>query len=230
MRTMKIIIACLICTMIMGFLLPVGKVEAASNEVKKDASLGGWELVTDNTPSMMKEEDSARINTALKDIGGSFDVLDLVATQVVSGTNYMYLVYGREANSTDYGYYFVTVYEDVKGNDSIIGLTSIDINNIQAATPLGDGATGAWAVRKSGKAGMLPDENAQASFDAINNGEVIYNPVALLATQIVSGTNYKALCIGNDKNLYVVTWYRNLQGNASLTFTECVNIGEYLNL
>lgn len=79
------------------------------------------------------------------------------------------------------------------------------------------GATGAWAVRKSGKAGVFPDENAQASFDTINNGEGLYNPVALLATQAVSGTNYKALCIGNDKNLYVVTWYRNLQGNASLT-------------
>ncbi len=55
----------------------------------------------------------------------------------------------------------------------------------------------------------------------------MYNPVALLATQLVSGTNYKALCKGNDKNLYVVTWYRDLKGNASLTSAECVNIGAY---
>ena len=55
----------------------------------------------------------------------------------------------------------------------------------------------------------------------------MYNPVALLATQVVTGTNYKALCTGNDKNLYVLTWYKDLKGNVSLTSNECVNIGAY---
>ncbi len=189
--------------------------------------VGGWTLVTDNTPAMMSDADSARIEAVLKDHGGRFDVLGIVATQVVSGANYMYLVYGTDANSALPGYYFITVYENTQGEDSIIGITPIDMTAIQTGTPLGEGETGAWAVKGTGKPGMLPDQDAQASFDAINTGDVMYNPVALLATQVVSGTNYKALCRGNDQNLYVVTWYKDLQGNASLTSAECVNIGAY---
>ncbi len=206
----------------------------ATEEIAEDAAptaekpmVGGWALVTDNTPGMMSEDDSARINAVLKFQGGDFDVLGLVATQVVSGANYMYLVYGTDAGSTTPGYYFITVYEDTNGNDSIIGVTPIDLTAIQTGTPLGEGATGAWVVKGTGKPGMLPDQDAQASFDAINTGDVMYNPVALLGTQVVSGTNYKALCRGNDQNLYVVTWYKDLQGNSSLTSAECVNIGAY---
>ncbi len=227
MRKMNIIAAGLACVAIIGFVLTGCKTEAASQAPKKVSALGGWTLVSDNTPGMMNEEDSTRIKEVLKGEGGDYEVLNLVATQVVSGANYMYLVYGTEKDSKDPGYYFVTVYEDTKGNDSIVGTTAIDVTAIQTGKPLGKGATGAWVVRGSGKPGMLPDENAQASFDAINNGDVMYNPCALLATQVVSGTNYKALCKGNDGNLYVVTWYRDLKGNSSLTSAECVDIGAY---
>ncbi|WP_034444896.1 hypothetical protein [Butyrivibrio sp. AE2032] len=226
MRKMSLIAAAIACAVIFVFGFSGFKSEAAM----QGQSLGGWSLVDNNSPSMMKDEDSARIKTVLQDQGYNFNVLDLVATQVVSGANYMYLVYGTTADSTVPGYYFVTVYENTQGVDSIVGVSPIDVTSIQTGAPLGFGATGAWVVRGTGKAGMLPDQNAQASFDAINNGDVMYNPVALLATQVVSGTNYKALCRGNDKNLYVVTWYKNLQGNSSLTSSECVNIGAYSGL
>ncbi|MCR5403668.1 MAG: hypothetical protein K6E91_07610 [Butyrivibrio sp.] len=225
MRKISMIITSLICAVIISLVFIGGKAEAASNDNKPKT--GDWTLFTDNTPCMMSEEDSTRISAALKDHGGNFDVLGLVATQVVSGTNYMYLAYGKEANEAIPRYYFIKLYSDTKGNNSIASVASIDVTNIQTGTPIGKGATGAWAVRSSGKPGMLSDQSAQESFDAVNNGDVKFNPVALLATQPVSGTNYKALCTGSDKNLYVITWYADLQGNASLTSAECVNIGAY---
>lgn len=225
MKKINIFITGIVCAIIFGLFLTGFRSMTASEAAKQ--VVGGWSIVDDNTTAMMKEEDSARIKAVLDENGGNFNVIDLVATQVVSGVNYMYLVYGTEADSTVPGYYFVTVYEDTKGNDSIHAITSIDVTAIQTATPLGKGATGAWAVRGSGKAGMFNDQDVQASFDAINKGDVMYNPVALLATQVVAGTNYKALCQGKDKNLYVVTWYKDLQGNSSLTSAECVNIGAY---
>ncbi len=99
----------------------------------------------------MSEPDATRITNAIKANGGDFQALGLVATQVVSGANYMYLVYGAETGSVVPGYYFMTVYEDTKGNDTVIGTTAIDVTTIQTAAPLGKGATGAWAVRGSGK-------------------------------------------------------------------------------
>ena len=227
MRKITMIITGLACAVFVGCIFSGFKAYAASEVTKQQPIVGGWTLVADNSPSMMKEEDSTRIKEVLKEQNANFDVLDLVATQVVSGVNYMYLAYGTDQENTVPGFYFVTVYEDTKGNDSILGITAIDVTSIQTGTPLGKGATGGWAVRGTGKAGMLPDQDAQASFDAINKGDIIYNPVALLATQVVSGTNYKALCTGNDKNLYVLTWYKDLKGNVSLTSTECVNIGAY---
>jgi hypothetical protein len=229
MRKISLIITILVAVAILASVFSGFQAKAAS-EAPKQAALGGWSLAENNNPVMMSDKDSTRIKNVLKNSDADFTALDLVATQVVSGTNYMYLVYGTTADNTISGYYFVTVYEDTKGNDTIIGTTPIDVTSIQTGTPLGKGATGGWAVRGSGKPGMLPDENAMASFDAINNGDVMYNPIALLATQVVSGTNYKALCRGNDNNLYVVTWYKDLQGGASLTSAECVNIGAYSGL
>ncbi|MCR4657162.1 MAG: hypothetical protein K5770_13200 [Lachnospiraceae bacterium] len=224
MRKTGMMITSLVCAIFIGLIFMGNRTEAASRHKPKT---GGWTLFTDNSPCMMSEKDSIRISEALKDHGGHFEVLGLVAAQVVSGTNYMYLAYGTEANEAIPGYYFIKLYSDTKGHNSIVSVASIDVTKIQTGKPLGKAATGAWAVRTSGKPGMFPDQNVQASFDAINNGDVIYNPVALLAAQPVSGTNYKALCTGNDKKLYVVTWYVDLQGNASLTSSECVNIGAY---
>ena len=229
MRKMSIV-AAIIASIIIAFVAPGFKSLAASEAPMQKQMVGGWTYVDNNKTAMMNEKDSARIEKVIKDNGGNFQPIDLIATQVVSGTNYMYLVYGTGPNGVVPGYYFVTVYEDTKGNDTIVGNTAVDVTAINTAEPLGKGATGAWAVRGSGKPGMLPDQNAQASFDAINKGDVMYNPVALLATQVVSGTNYKALCKGNDQNLYVVTWYKDLQGNASFTSAECVDIGAYSGL
>lgn len=227
MSKTSLIIAGLICTVVISFIIPGFKSNAASNESKQSPKLGGWSLVEENNTAMLEEDDANRIQTALKGSGSNLEVLDLIATQVVAGVNYMYLTYGTPAGNTVPGYYFVTIYEDLKGNCTIIGTTPVDVTDIQTGTPLGQGATGAWAVSESGKACMFADQNAQASFDAINNRSVMYNPVALLATQLVSGTNYKALCKGKDMNLYVVTWYRDLKGNSSLTSAKCVNIGAY---
>ncbi len=201
--------------------------QALSVAAGQEQVLGGWSLVTNNKTSMMSETYSNRINEVLKESGANFQIIDIVATQIVSGMNYMYLAYGTYGDSTVPAYYFVTVYENTAGIDSLIGITPIDVTAVQTAAPHGTGSLGGWTVKGSGKAGMLPDQDAQASFDAINKGDVVYNPVALLATQVVSGINYKALCKGSDKNLYVVTWYKDLQGNASFTAAECVNIGAY---
>ena len=140
---------------------------------KQQPIVGGWTLVADNSPSMMKEEDSTRIKKVLKEQKANFDVLDLVATQVVSGVNYMYLVYGTDQENTVPGFYFVTVYEDSKGNDSILGITAIDVTSIQTGTPLGKGATGGWAVRGTGKAGMLPDQDAKKKLNLETEDKII---------------------------------------------------------
>ena len=188
--------------------------------------LGGWELNKDYTPHMIDEEEEKLFEEGVKKASGEYELIDLVATQLVAGTNYMYLTYGKAEDGTE-GYAMLVLYKNLQGEVESANATFIDINDIKTAAPLGEGATGAWAVRGTGKPGMLPEQEAQESFDAINTGDVMYNPVALLGTQVVSGLNYKALCRGNDDNLWVVTWYRNTQGEAELLSAETLDIGAY---
>ena len=128
MRKMNLIIAAIACVALCASVLTGFKSLAATNEAAQGKTLGGWEVAEQNNPVMINEKDNDRIETVLKGSGDNFKVLDLVATQVVSGTN------------------------------------------------------------------------------------------------------YKALCRGSDGNLYVVTWYNDLQNNASFTSAECVNIGAYSGL
>ncbi len=74
---------------------------------------------------------------------------------------------------------------------------------------------------------MMNEEDSVRIKEVLKGQEGNYDVLSLVATQVVSGTNYKALCRGDDKNLYVVTWYKDLKGNSSLTSAECVNIGAY---
>lgn len=49
-------------------------------------------------------------------------------------------------------------------------------------------------------------------------GDNKYQPVTLLETQVVSGTNYKVLCTEKDTNKYVVLQiYQDLNGNVELS-------------
>ena len=77
---------------------------------------------------------------------------------------------------------------------------------------------------------MMDDADSARIAVTLRGDGTDFDVLDLVATQVVSGTNYKALCRGNDDNLYVVTWYCDLQDNASLTSAECVNIGAYSGL
>ena len=88
----------------------------------------------------------------------------------------------------------------------------------------------------TGKPGTLGSQEAQASFDKAVEGlvGVGYNPIQLLATQLVSGTNYIALARGKvvgveDKpELYVISWYEDLSGNCEIKNIAKFDLNQYV--
>ena len=95
-------------------------------------------------------------------------------------------------------------------------LVFIDPTDLQISNPDGD-ALGSWEVVTSGKPGMRPFEEAQITFEQVAfTSEVMLNPVGLLYTQVVAGTNYVAISTGSDGNLYLTKWYCDLDGNGTL--------------
>ena len=82
---------------------------------------------------------------------------------------------------------------------------------------------GGWKTVESEET-TLPEDAAKA-FETALNGLVgcTYKPVALLGTQVVSGTNYCILCeltpvVPNPTPSYALVYiYADLQGNAEIT-------------
>ncbi len=61
-----------------------------------------------------------------------------------------------------------------------------------------------------------------------------YNPIQLLGTQVVEGTNYRALALGtvpgneDHPGLYVITWYEDLAGDSTILSIEKLDLLTYV--
>ena len=181
---------------------------------------GGWTVDLDQTPAMLPEADQNIFDQAALD---GYTLIYTLATQVVAGTNYAFLA------RNDEGWAIIKVYRDLKGNVTVAGINAIDVQNILTAQEaLPADLVGGWAVHGTGKPPMLPAEEAEAAYETANiAAERNLKPIALLATQLVAGTNYKVLAEENGA-LYVVTVYQPLTGDAAITEALPLDLLAYL--
>ena len=146
---------------------------------------GGWTNAEDPeiTPELRKLCEKAMDGLE----GAVHTPVALLATQVVAGTNYRILfrttIVVPDAVET---YSIGTLYEDLEGN-----VTLTDLESTSAETDLTEDL-GGWTQPESV---VLPQE-AKEAFDTAMDGlvGVDYQPLALVASQVVAGTNYRILC------------------------------------
>ena len=191
-----------------------------------NAMLGGWQTADVARTEMDENEATVFTKATEKLLGEEYEPVCVLATQVVSGTNYAFLAKGTSVTASPASSFLILkVYEDLEGNVKLESISEIDVTDIKTREDTDDNILGGWTVKDSGKPGSLGSEEAQASFDKAME-EVLgvgYNPIQLLATQVVNGTNYIALVRGSaisvddTPELYVITWYADLQGNSKVT-------------
>ncbi|MBR2825076.1 MAG: hypothetical protein IKE51_02255 [Solobacterium sp.] len=212
--------------------------EASAEAEKPGTMLGGWTVFADNNVSLMPE-DQTRFEKALEGwTGVGYEPLTVLATQVVSGTNYAYLAKGTTITANPgIGYYVVTIYENLSGETEILCIKDLDFVNPIVTEDAPEQLAGGWTVTNYAKPGMLPGEDIESSFVKAQETHVgvALNPIALLGTQVVSGTNYCALCRGATvtpdaiTNLYLVTWNQDLQGNSKILEVKRLDINYYVD-
>lgn len=201
------------------------------------AVLGGWQVFEENT-AHIGDDDIARFEKAMEGlVGVGYEPLDVIATQVVSGTNYAYLAKGTTVTAQpEVGYYVVVVYENTQGEVQLHAINKIELGDVKVvANPEGENLVGAWEVMDTGKAGMLPGEDIQVAFDEAmtNLLGVSLNPIALLGTQVVNGTNYMVLSRGKTVtpeatlNLYVTTFNVNTEGKVEVLSNDIFDLLSY---
>ena len=207
--------------------------EAAPAEQSPEALAGGW-TVNESYNELLADDDKARFEKAIEGlVGVGYTPIQVIGTQVVNGTNYAYLASGTTVTAEPVsGYYIVNVNESSSGEISVVNIAQIDIADVKTRDAAG-AALGGWQATDTGKPGMLPGEEAQSSFDAATkDGDMIYNPIVLLGTQVVAGTNYKALCRGKAAdgtvNLYVVTWFAGVNGENTVLESALFDLESYV--
>ena len=187
--------------------------EGVSSEeaADKDADLaGGWTVSEDG-----KVTDDAKnaLEKALEAYTGmEFEAKALLGTQIVAGTNYKLLCIGTTVTAEpESAWKVVTVYADLDGN--------AEITDVYDFEDFDKDLTGAYALNEEALTSEDSDRMEKA-LEGLTGAD--YEPVVLLATQVVSGTNYKYLCLETTvtanpvSSWAVVTVYEDLDGSCSI--------------
>ena len=203
--------------------------EAEEIEVESTEPMdGAWEI-TDNTAVALPEDVQTAFDKALeKFVGSNLTPVAYVADQVVAGTNYMILCEAETVTAEPLkSYQMVIVYSDLDGNAELTTVKDFDLT----AYTEGDNTeinaeelAGGWSVPEETVTTSIPDK-AKAAFDKAVDGMTgnEIEPLALLGTQVVAGTNYAFICKSTlatqepVTGIQIVTVYEDLDGESSIT-------------
>lgn len=196
---------------------------SASAETTQEAEMtGAYEVNKDLKAAKLPEDAEKAFEKALEGLTGeSYEPIALLGRQVVSGTNYAILCKGTPSYpDAQSELAVVTIYEDLSGSASILSVEPFDLSAIAGTDHTIDkkeGVTGAFETNTQYEAEALP-EDVQNAFSQLEDS-ASYASVALLGTQVVSGTNYAILCLHTadlESTWDVVTVYEDFDGKASL--------------
>ena len=178
---------------------------------------GGWTRAS--SPVITSDIQALFDKATLGMVGTRYKPIAYLASQVVAGTNHMFLCsFSSVVPNAVATYVLVTIYEDLQGNASLYDVRESD------AEAIGDSnLSGGWTASESPKVTSAAKKALTKATDGLAGAS--YNPVALLGTQVVAGTNYRILCevtpvVPNAQTDYmVVQVYADLSGNAEITET-----------
>lgn len=171
---------------------------------------GGWER---SASPVVTEEQKAVLEKALEGLtGAEYEPLAYLGSQVVAGTNHRFLCKVTPVVPDASGSYcVVTVYEDLEGNAELT-----EVLNSDDEAPEELELDGGWSIAETPEV----TEEARAALEkaVAHIGEDAYTPLALLATQVVAGTNYSILCQQNSEEggYAIVQVNEDLQGEAEI--------------
>ena len=162
------------------------------------ALLGGW-TTSDLCVTALTDEEKQLFETAKGGLlGVDYTPVQVLATQVVSGTNYAYLLKGTTVTKEPVtSYYIGVVYKDLSDNAELTALNVIDPADLKTVADTEE-VLGGWQVTEGIEA-VIPDENLQAAFASAKESllGVDMEPIAVLGTQVVNGTNALVLSRGH---------------------------------
>lgn len=197
-------------------------VEAEAEDNKRP--VGGWETAASTE---VTEEHKKFFKEAVGKLDGYFyEPVALLATQVVSGTNYVFLCTSTiEANNAANTMKYTYIYVDLSGKATYQGDKDLALPGVD-----GQQKSGGWEMAKNTT--ITEDiKKVMAKATETLTGAT-YEPVAYIGSQVVAGKNHAILCKSspsvkelNGATTYIlVTIYEDLQGKCEITETKDIDL------
>jgi hypothetical protein len=235
----KIIFSFLLLTILALFVGCGKKSEETETELGNN-KVGGWELILTDTKASIPEEASKAFKEAFEGyVGLNVEEVALLGTQVVAGTNYMFLCKGTPVVAKPTTSYKVAiVYKDLEGKSKVSEVKDFDIANYANSDNdyKGEKVTGGWSTEFPAE-GVKLEDKIQNLFDntAKKMVGISYSPIAVLGKQIVSGTNYAVLAYGKlstadaTTGVYLLTLNEDLKGNQKVVSSSYIDLADFNN-
>ena len=193
---------------------PAEAAEEPAAEENAAFVLGGWTPA--ESPAITVDMENLLGQATESLLGATYMPVAYLGSQLVAGRNHAFVCRVTPVTADPVETYaIVTVYEDLEGKASLRNVYESGAETGISELP------GAWS--QAGEQNEVNDE-LQAIFDKALEGYtgMGFKPLALLATQLVSGTNYRFVCEsipvdGGEHGCAIVTVYADLEGNAEIS-------------
>ena len=209
---------------------PKAAEEQPAQEPASVGMVGGWTPAEDFS---VTDERRAIFDKGMAVLlGVDYEPLAYLGSQVVAGTNHVFLVKGTVVVPTrPVSYALAYLYEDLQGNVKLLNIADLPIVP-QADGTLAlpeEGLMGGWAYVED--PAFTDEEEAKLEAALQNQVGASYAIVACVAEQVVAGLNRCLLVqvtpvVPNARPHYALAYvYTDLQGNSSLTQVIDLDIG-----
>ena len=205
---------------------------AQENELTNEPLAGGWTPAEDFSVTDERKAVFDKGMAAL--LGVDYEPLAYLGSQVVAGTNHVFLVKGTAVVPTrPLSYALAYFYEDLQGNARIMNIADLPIvpGENGAMTPPEEGPMGAWYYAED--PAFTDEDEAKLEAALQNQVGASYAIVAYLGEQVVAGLNRCLLVqvtpvVPNARPHYALAYvYTDLEGNSSLTQVVDLDVGAY---
>lgn len=225
----KVLYAALSVALVLG---GCSKPNTEEPEVVEEQATGGWQINNDETIAALPEDVQKAFEQACEGYTGmGLTPIAYLGCQAVNGWNYKLLCKGvTVTQNPETKLVVVEINADPEGKAEILQVNDFDFTALED-DPTQTGIPGGWQINDDYQVVNMPAEVQGAFDDAMKDVMgVTYEPMAYLASQVVSGTNYCVLChtttmnTDNDDGLAVVQIYQDLDGKSEVTSITQINL------
>ena len=167
--------------------------------------------------------------------GYKLELITLLGTQTVSGTNYLYFAKGSNGDSPN-SFYIVKVYVNSAKKVELQSINLFTIEKYADKDIVSDDKVkdGGWSVYNRTKENLLPNEVKKVYELAIRKyTTIVFKPISYLGDRLFMGHDYAILAIGTKTtvdpipSIYMITIYKDTDENAKVGKVAYIDLANY---